>query len=109
MQESSYVLDAKNCLTGIRQPDNLSIEKVCSDFGISQIYYKTVKSYEFEVDRLLNDLEYSVNAGAKVLAWFKKTYSHKEHNWWVRYNCGTKPSVERKTCQKYFERVSRWM
>ncbi len=99
MQESGYKLDAKNC----------GPEK-CTDFGIAQIYYKTAKRYNFDIQKLLTDLEYSVNAGAKVLAWFRKTYASSEKYWWCRYNTGTAPfSKIRHICLKYRRLVSRFL
>lgn len=110
MQESGYNLSAKNCYSGIPHDLPVSYEvTVCRDFGISQIYYKTAESYGIDRDRLLTDLEYSVDSGAKVLSWFHKTYSHKEHDWYTRYNCGTAPTTNRVTCQDYKRLVLRYM
>ncbi len=112
MQESAYKLDAKNCTSGKLVENKLVTnkkKKVCSDFGIAQIYYTTAEAYNFDENLLLTDLEYSVNAGAKVLSWFKETYAADEYYWWTRYNCGTKPSVNRKTCRKYKSDVSDWL
>jgi hypothetical protein len=107
MQESTYKLEAKNCIRGLSEE---SIEeKVCTDFGISMIHYSTMRRYSFDREKLLTDLEYSVDAGAKVLSWFKEKYSHKEIDWWVRYNCGTKKSIERSTCQIYKNLVERYL
>jgi soluble lytic murein transglycosylase-like protein len=74
-QESMYKVSAKNC-TG----------KNCTDIGISQIHYKTIKRYGFNKKRLLTDLEYSIEAGCIVLKDFMNRYSHKEKNWYSRYN-----------------------
>jgi len=101
-QESSYRL--------------LVIGKTCNkkgkcrrDFGIGQIAEKTAKFYGFDTKRLTSDLSYSVHASAEVLSWFRKTYSKREpEKWWVRYNCGTKRSVERNTCKTYHKAVQRW-
>lgn len=115
MQESTYKLEAKKCQKGILTKEGKSFYKntpkavVCSDFGISQIHYKTVDRYRFDVDKLLTDLEYSVNSGAKVLSWFFKKYAHKDINWFSRYNCGTKSTTKRKTCVKYKKLVERYL
>ena len=74
-QESMYRLDAKNCKEGI-----------CNDFGIAQINKKTIETFGFDKQRLLKDLEYSVEAGVLVLADFKRMYGSKEEYWWTRYN-----------------------
>jgi len=74
-QESMYRLDAKNCKDG-----------VCNDFGIAQINKKTIEAFGFDKQRLLKDLEYSIEAGVLVLADFKRMYGDKEQYWWTRYN-----------------------
>jgi len=117
-QESLYNVAAKNCQKGFvtpyRAPAGVStissdIEvRVCSDFGISQIHYKTVELYKFDINRLLSDVEYSVEAGAIVLSWFIKTYKHEEDAF-TRYNCGLKGNTDRKTCQEYKKLVERFM
>lgn len=71
-QESMYTLNAVN--------------KQSKDFGIAQINWRTVERYGFDKKRLLTDLEYSVKAGAIVLADFKRMYGKREKNYWSRYN-----------------------
>lgn len=71
-QESRYVLNAVN--------------KKSRDYGIAQINHKTIDRYGFDKQRLLTDLEYSVKAGAIVLADFKRMYGKKEKTYWSRYN-----------------------
>ena len=95
-QESLYELSAVNCTKGFRDafPGEVNIQvypyykegKVCTDFGISQIHWKTIKSYSFDVDKLTSDLEYSVGAGAIVLRDMKKRYHYAEKDYWTRYN-----------------------
>lgn len=112
MQESSYKLDAKNCMRGVPEGYPLTEDavKVCQDFGISQIHYKTAKLYGFDKDKLLNNLNYSVSAGAKVLGWFRSRYSRKEPlRWYCRYNTGTASASKiKKNCTKYIRLVERW-
>ena len=86
-------------------------KKTCvnTDFGISQIHYKTVSLYNFDIAKLLTNEDYSVLAGAKVLSWFHKTYAKKEKYWWVRFNCGTKRSINRRTCNAYKRAVTRYL
>lgn len=67
---------------------------VCSDFGIGQIYYKTVEGYGFELDKLMEDLDYSVKAAAQVLHDFKKRYGKRESDYWTRYNASSKEKRE---------------
>lgn len=95
MQESRYTLSAKGCHKGIVQEGlETKVVKICSDFGMSQIYYKTAQAFGFDLTRLTDDLEYSVEAGAIVLADFRKRYSHKEITWWTRYNASSKTKRE---------------
>jgi soluble lytic murein transglycosylase-like protein len=108
-QESNYKVSAKNGACGVLRGDYKKEACIWVDFGISQINYRTARSYNMDFYKLLNDVEYSVNAGAEVLAWFRKKYASKEDRWWVRYNCGTKPSVYRDSCQKYYKDVKRWI
>ena len=71
-QESGYRLDA--------------INRVTKDFSIGQINYKTIKAFNFDKNRLLIDLDYSVEAAIIVLADFKRMYGKREKNWYSRYN-----------------------
>lgn len=125
MQESGYTLSAKGCHSGIIQKDSEICNsdkyvadpimcsepevRVCTDFGISQIYYKTAKRFGFSLEKLTKDLEYSVESGAKVLTDFMKRYEAKDIDWWTRYNCGTKGSTKRDTCQIYKRLVKRYL
>lgn len=112
-QESNYHLEAKGCHKGIMSlnaDDGIAMAevKICSDFGISQIYYKTAIRYGLNISSLVSDLEYSVMAGAKVLAGFKK-YSKKDPDWFTRYNCGSRGTTKRDTCQIYKKLISRYL
>jgi hypothetical protein len=78
------------CIANARLNPVMVKSKVCSDFGIGQIYYKTANSYGFDVGSLTTDLEYSINAAAQVLAGFKKRYEARENDWWTRYNARSK-------------------
>jgi len=105
MQESNYHLDA---VAGISGYYNGKVIKVKTDFGIAQIHWKNVKNKKLNIDKLLNDIVYSVEEGAKILSFFKKKYAHKEKDWWVRYNCGQK-NIDRDVCQKYKKLVLRFL
>lgn len=117
-QESMYNVTAQNCTIGlvlkykpkIDSNKILDLDKssylyekarVCTDFGISQIHYGTVKAYNFKIKKLIWDLDYSVEAGAKVLNYFKR-YQKKEKDWWTRYNSPTR--VNRDTYKRLVER-----
>lgn len=100
MRESSYNLTAKNCRG-----------ETCFDFGIAQININTINAYDLDLEKIQTDLEYSLEAGAKVLSWFKKTYKGKEPTeWWVRYNVGTRDKESVKTAwDEYYEGVSQYL
>ncbi len=127
MRESRYSLKAKGCHSGIRQLKDREIQarlalcaleshperctkgipvimetRICSDFGMSQIYYKTARRYGFEIDRLTTDLKYSIEAGAKVLGDFRKRYAKREKDWWTRYNASSR--VKRDIYKQLVER-----
>ena len=110
MQESGYRVGTIHSNCGIKSPALYYVEMcVWQDFGISQINYKTAKQYKMSLWLLLTNVEFSIDAGAKVLSWFKRRYAHKEEFWYVRYNCGTRSSIDRPTCNAYKKLVKRWM
>lgn len=107
-QESGYKLEAIRKVKGL--DEEASEITVYTDYGIAQIHYKTIKLYQFSVELLLTDLEYSLEAGAKVLKYFKNRYSKREPDaWWRRYNCGTRANVNRQTCLDYAEKVGAYL
>lgn len=109
MQESGYSLDAVGIRCGYSKKYPREVTCVETDFGISQIHYKTVERENFDVDRLTTDLEYSVDAGAKVLQWFYKVYAHREKDWWVRFNIGTRSRKSTKVAwEQYHSKVLKY-
>lgn len=81
-----------------------------TDFGIGQIHAFTAETYGFSKQKLLTDLRYSIFAAAKVLNDFKKLYGKKEPNgYYLRYNCGTKRSLKRRTCLRYKKKVTKML
>ena len=80
-------------------------QKVCFDFGISEINFKTAERYGFDIKRLTEDLDYSIECGVIVLADFAKRYKHREPlDWWTRYNSPTK-----RNRRIYYDNVKRWL
>ncbi len=107
-QESLYNADAMKCYKGydfVKWAENGEyVEgKICSDFGIGQIYFKTAENYKFDIHKIKYDLVYSVNASAQILGDFMKKYKRKEIHWWTRYNASSKHKRE-----KYRQLVSRY-
>ena len=93
MQESGYKLDAKNCTYG-----------KCMDFGIGQIHKSSIRRYKLSKEKILNNLEYSVEAGVRILSDFRDMYGKKEREYWTRYN-----SSNNSARQLYAKRVLRWL
>lgn len=104
-QESMYNVHAVAKMSGFDKNGNLVT--VQTDFGMSQIHWKNVKRYNFDVQKLTNDIEYSLEAGAKILSGFKKRYG-KQELWFLRYNCGA-GDINRQTCKDYLRKVSRFL
>lgn len=117
-QESGYKLEARGCHRGLvknkivtnqsavmtiapPKPEYTEV-KVCADFGIGQIYYRTAKGFGFDLRLLTTDLNYSINAAATVLADFQKRYSAREVDWWTRYNARSR--IKRKIYKQLVER-----
>lgn len=80
------------------------INAISKDYGIGQINHKTIKAFNFDKQKLLTDLNYSVEAAAIVLSDFKKRYAHKEKDFWTRYNSSNKEKRE-----KYRKLVARYL
>ncbi len=83
---------------------------VAVDFGIGQINQETIKRYGFDQKKLMNDLTYSIDASAKVLAYFKRYKKSEPETWYCRYNAGTRSMDKIQTaCSKYMTLVARHM
>jgi soluble lytic murein transglycosylase-like protein len=105
MQESTYNLKAIKKTCGYKDKKETCLD---TDFGISQIHYKTALSYKFDIDRLTRDLDYSVESGFIVLSYFKKKYEKTEKNWYCRYNVGTaKKEKIKEKCLNYVKLIKR--
>lgn len=83
-----------------------------NDFGIMQINEHTIKTYDFDKNRLMSDLSYSIDAGVRILADKKRRWKKVDNNWFIRYNTGNRPSVRygkagKDYCKK-LKRVCKW-
>jgi soluble lytic murein transglycosylase-like protein len=94
-QESAYDLNAKNCY--------VVKGKMRCDYCMMQINDKTIKAFGFDQKRLMTDVRYCVEAGAKVLQDFRHMYGSKEDDYWTRYNSSNDEKRE-----IYRLAVSRW-
>lgn len=77
------------------------------DYGISQINEYNVKAYKMDRQRLVTDLDYSVEAGAKILGYFHNRYKRDGIERVIgAYNCGTAPKcIESRRVQRYIRNV----
>lgn len=83
--------------------DHKAYNKRSKDYGIAQINIKTVSRYKLDKKKLLTDISYTIAAGVKVLSYFHKRYSHKESNWYVRYNVGTGTKANKSKAAKHYQ------
>lgn len=109
MQESSYELAAKNKKCGLEETGQYET-CVVTDYGIAQIHYKNLSRFNLDKYKLVSDLTYSVEAGAMILANYKRFKEREPDAWYARYNVGVRPLSKVKT--KYLEykaNVERYM
>lgn len=79
-----------------------------TDYGIGQIHISNIRRMGLNKKKLLYDLEYSIMAAARVLSEIKKRRAKREKYYWVRYNCGSKRSLKRRTCRRYKRKIKRY-
>jgi hypothetical protein len=96
MQESRYNLAA--------------INKTTHDFGISQINDHNIRHMKLDKHKLLTSMEYSVEAGARILGTYVRYQKKEPLTWSCRYNTGNRPlNVIKKPCMNYLAAVQQWM
>jgi soluble lytic murein transglycosylase-like protein len=86
-----------------------AVNGASNDYGISQINEWNVKAYKMSKQRLLTDLDYSVEMGAKIFRYFVKRYRRQGIERAVMgYNCGTSPKcVKIRRVQSYLRKVQK--
>ncbi len=110
MQESRYNLKAVHKTCGYSLGKNSHKVCIITDFGISQVHFKNIERFHFNKDRLLSDLEYSVDAGALIMSQYLKYKKVEPKTWWSRYNCGTgKYDTIQYVCKQYQTLVAKRM
>lgn len=77
---------------------------ICEDFGIGQINHRNIQKFKIDKDKLLTDLDYSVDISAFMLKKIKGYYKRNDSNWFTRYNA-VSPSKR----QIYKELVERYL
>jgi len=63
--------------------------KLINDIGIGQINKVTIKNYNFDPIKILNNLDYSIDCAALVLSDITKIWKGKESHYWTRYNASS--------------------
>jgi hypothetical protein len=110
MQESTYTLDAIHVYCGFLNPDDEKESCVRTDFGIAQIHYKNLSRFKLDRNMLTSDLDYSVEAGARILADYAKFQKREPKTWFCRYNQGLRPFSEiKEDCLAYKSKVERYL
>lgn len=89
--------------------DHTAINHQTKDYGIGQINYRTARSMNMDLDRMVSDLEYSIDSAAQIFSWFQKTFAKREKYWYCRYNVGTGILVNGRLarCLKYVKLVEK--
>lgn len=96
MQESRYNVAAVNHKT--------------LDFGMAQINIHNIRTMKLDKQKLLTSMEYSVEAGAKILGTYVRYQKKEPLTWSCRYNTGNRPlNVIKKPCMNYLASVQPWM
>lgn len=108
---SKYGLDAR-LLAAIGAVESgyfvAAVNKRSNDFGLMQVNVYNVKSLKLSKTLLVTDIEYSIDAGARILKYFKDRFEREEpRNWFARYNCGT--GKWRRVCDVYASKVRRFL
>lgn len=81
--------------------------KRSKDYGIAQINIRNIKRLGLNKEKLLTSIEYSVEEGIKIMAWFKEKYEPIIGNKWVaKYNCGVRKGCEKtRKSKKYINKI----
>lgn len=109
MQESRYKLNATRITCGLTTGKRHKKVCIATDFGISQVHFKNIERFHLDKDRLLTDLEYSVDAGAMIMSQYTKYRVQEPETWTCRYNVGTSPFDKiQDGCAVYLASISRW-
>lgn len=110
MQESTYMLEAIHVYCGFLLPDDEKESCVRTDFGIAQIHYKNLSRFKLDRNLLTADLDYSVDAGAKLLADYTRFQKKEPKTYYCRYNQGNKPFKDiKEDCLAYKSKVDRYL
>ncbi len=107
---TKYDLDRTqlSCLFKIESSYRLNVISKTRDHGIGQINERTATNLKMNVKKLTNNLEYSIERSAHMLAYYKWLKQDEEPRQWpCRYNVGPGPLTKRgrgAACENYLER-----
>lgn len=104
-QESSFKPNAIRKVSGFifdAETKKYTKTRVGSDFCMMQIHISNIQKMDLDVDKLLNNPKYCIEAGAKILSRYKEKHAQTNKVWWTHYNAKTKMKQN-----IYFEKVSR--
>jgi hypothetical protein len=110
MQESGYSLTAEGERCGLDVGNQDQEKCIIIDLGLMQVNYKNLKRFKLDRTKLVSDVEYSVEAGTRILATYKRYAAKEPQTWMCRYNTGTAPYEKiRENCLDYKSKVDRYL
>lgn len=91
-QESAFKQDTVRKVRGYTFDEVFGYKevKIGADFCMMQINIKNIRKMELDVEQLLNDPKYCIEAGARVLSEYREKYGEKDPMWWAYYNATSK-------------------
>jgi soluble lytic murein transglycosylase-like protein len=108
---ASYGLDKQlfHCVLQVESNKRLgAVNELTGDYGIGQINSKSWR--KFDTNRLTTDLQYSLNASAEVLSFYRQLKQQDEPRQWAcRYNVGPGDLTQGKrgyNCEVYLEKLT---
>lgn len=107
-----YGLDARTILGIAIVESSLNqwaINTKTHDFGLMQVNQHNIRALKLDRNKLLNNIEYNIDSGARILSYFVRRYGELEGL--CRYNVGTAPVLkprQLKRCMEYIAKVQNW-
>jgi Transglycosylase SLT domain len=108
---AQYGLDKQlfHCVLQVESNKRLeAVNELTGDYGIGQINARSWR--KFDIKRLTTDLQYSLNASAEVLSFYRQLKQQDEPRQWAcRYNVGPGDLTQGKrgyNCEVYLEKLT---
>lgn len=89
--------------------DQWSVNTKTQDYGLMQVNQHNIRALKLDRNKLLNNIEYNIDSGARILSYFVRRYGTLEGL--CRYNVGTAPVLkprQLKRCMEYVTKVQYW-